>query len=277
MRVVIDSNRVQSLEMETFLASGPGHRAVVTDWLMMEAYKGDMRKSLYKSIAVLEKYPRQVIVLRNTGQCMRVRADAQMANRLIWAEHTKTFPEFMKEIRAAEAGDTAIEGSLLERGREANRRMDELLRQADSLLHGNSVMVSALTAEDINAIRGSPIVPPDILRRVFSIALDVAEGFRQTFEPPVRPPPAKMMTRDFLFRMGLAMTSSCLEWVRTGSPGEVKAEKVRNDYVDAMLSVYGTYFNGVMSGDAKLQRIHGLNRHLLKAIGATLPDPYMPD
>ncbi len=127
MRVVIDSNRVQSLELETFLASGPSHRAVVTDWLMMEAYKGDMRKSLYKSIAVLEKYPRQVIVLRNTGQCMRVRADAQMANRLIWTEHTKTFPEFMLEVRAAEAGGGAIEESLLERAREANRRMDQLL------------------------------------------------------------------------------------------------------------------------------------------------------
>lgn len=274
MRVVIDSNRVQSPELETFLASGPSHRAVVTDWLMMEAYKGDMRKSLYKSIAVLEKYPRQVIVLRNTGQCMRVRADAQMANRLIWTEHTETFPDFMREVRAAEAGDTAIEESLLQRAREANRRMDELLNEAEFLLQGHTVMVSALTAADISAIRGGPVVPPDILRRVFSIALDVAEGFRQIFEPPIPPPSLKMRARDFLFRVGLAMTCSCLEWVRTGCPEQVKAEKVRNDYVDGMLSVYGTYFNGLMTGDAKLQRTHALNRHLLKAIGATLPDPY---
>ncbi len=276
MRVVIDSNRVQSLELETFLASGPSHRAVVTDWLMMEAYKGDMRKSLYKSIAVIEKYPRQVIVLRNTGQCMRVRADAQMANRLIWTEHTKTFPEFMLEVRAAEASGGAIEESLLERAREANRRMDQLLNQAELLLKGHAVMVSAFTAADISAIRGGPVVPPDILRRVFSIALDVAAGFRQSFEPPLSPPSTKMRNRDFLFRVGLAMTCSGLEWVRTGSPEQVKAEKVRNDYVDGMFSVYGTYFNGLMTGDAKLQRTHALNRQLLKAIGATLPDPYPP-
>lgn len=276
MRVVIDSNRLQSLELETFLASGTSHRAVVTDWVMMEAYKGDMRKSLYKSIAVLEKYPRQVIVLRNTGQCMRVRADAQMANRLIWTEHTKTFPEFMQEVRAVEAGGAAIEEPLLERAREANRRMNQLLNQAELLLQGHAVMVSALTAADISAIRGGPVVPPDILRRVFSIALDVAEGFRQTFEPPLPPPSLKMRNRDFLFRVGLAMTCSGLEWVRTGSPDKVKAEKVRNDYVDGMLSVYGTFFNGLMTGDAKLQRTHALNRHLLKAIGATLPDPYSP-
>lgn len=274
MRVVIDSNRLQTPQLETFLAAGPSHRAVVTDWLMMEAYKGDMRRSLYKSIAVLEKYPRQVIVLRNTGQCMRVRAAAQMANRLIWTEHTETFPEFMREIRLAEAGDTAIEESLLWRGREASARMDDLLSKAGLLMEGNVAMVSSLTAADVSAIRGNRIVPPDILRRVFGIATDIAEGLRQSSEEPIPPPPVKMRSRDFLFRVGLAMTCSCLEWVRTGSPKNVKAEKVRNDYIDVMLSVYGTYFNGLMTGDAKLARIHGLHRQLLKAIGAVLPDPY---
>jgi hypothetical protein len=56
----------------------------------------------------------------------------------------------------------------------------------------------------------------------------------------------------------------------------IKPNKVRNDYVDAMLSVYGTYYNGIMTGDAKLHVIHAINRHLLKALGAQLPPPYVP-
>ena len=68
--MVIDSNRVQSEELERFLAAAPSHRAVVTDWLMMEAYKGDTLNSIYKSLDVLAKFPRQVIVLQNTGMCM---------------------------------------------------------------------------------------------------------------------------------------------------------------------------------------------------------------
>lgn len=274
MRVVVDSNQLQTPQLETFLASGPAHRAVVTDWLMMEAYKGEMRKTLYKSIAVLEKYPRQVIVLRNTGQCMRVRAAAQMANRLIWTQHTETFPEFLREVRLAEAGDSAIEKSLLWRGREASARMDDLLSKAGLLMEGNMAMVSSLTAADIKAIRGNRIVPPDILSRVFGIAMDIAEAFRQSSEEPIPPPSMRMRNKDFLFRVGLGITCSCLEWVRTGSTESVKAEKVRNDYVDVMLSVYGTYFNGLMTADAKLTRIHWMHRQLLKAIGAVLPDPY---
>ena len=127
MRVVIDSNRVQSEELERFLASAPGHRAVVTDWLMMEAYKGDAPNGIYKSLGVLAKFPHQVIVLRNTGMCAQRRVGPQMANRLIWDEHTKTFPRFIAEIADARAGNALIEESLLWRGQKSNERMKALM------------------------------------------------------------------------------------------------------------------------------------------------------
>lgn len=82
------------------------------------------------------------------------------------------------------------------------------------------------------------------------------------------------MTQDFLFRVGLGITSSFLEWVRTGSEMSVKPEKIRNDHVDMMLSVYGTYFNGVMTADAKLRRVHSLNRALLGAMRVSLSREY---
>jgi len=241
---------------------------------MMEAYKGDTKKSIYKSLGVLAKYPRQVIVLQNTGMCMQRRVGPQMANRLIWKEHTDTFPTFVREIASAKAGDEVIEESLLWRGHEANARMQGLLDGAASIMEGNKVMLQSLTAGDISAIRGSSLVPPDILLRIFSIASDLAEGFRQSFPNPIVAAQGKSRTSDFLFRVGLAMTCWFLDWVRTGGPTSVKPEKIRNDYVDAMISVYGSYFNGIMTGDAKLQRVGSLNRHLLEVLGARLSRPY---
>lgn len=141
-------------------------------------------------------------------------------------------------------------------------------------MQGNRAMFESLTRADVAAIRGATVVPPDILSRVFGIAFDVADGLRRSLDPPVAAPRPKDMTQDFLFRVGLGITSSFLEWVRTGSEMSVKPEKIRNDHVDMMLSVYGTYFNGVMTADAKLRRVHSLNRALLGAMRVSLSREY---
>ena len=274
MRVVIDSNRVQSEELERFLASAPGHRAVVTDWLMMEAYKGDTQRSIYKSLGVLAKFPRQVIVLRNTGICMCRRVGPQMASRLIWDEHTRTFPRFISEIADAQAGNALIEQSLFWRGEKASERMEALMDIADLLMDGHRSMSAVLTSRNIAAIRTNKDVPTDILKRVFEISDSVSQGFREQIDGSVPHERGKRFGDDFLFRVGIGVTASFLEWVRTGSPPIIKAAKVRNDHVDSMLAVFGTYFNGVMSGDRRLQRIHLLSRKLLQNRGVILPPMY---
>jgi len=265
---------VQDPELGRFLSAAPSNRAVVTDWLMMEAYKGDTARSIHRSMGVLAAHPRQVVVLRNTGPCMHRRVGPQMANRLIWPQITRTFPEFMQQLAAARDGDALIAHMILERGAIATRRMQDLLEGADHFMEGHRVMFAGLTRGDVAAIRGDSRVPPDILTRVFGIAQDISAGLRGSLEPPVPAPSGKELVNDFLFRTGLAMTSSFLEWVRTGSPEPVRPEKVRNDFVDTMLSVYGTYFNGLMTGDARLHRVHGMNRELLGAMGASLPRAY---
>jgi hypothetical protein len=274
--VVIDSNRVQSDELARFLASSPSNRAVVTDWLMMEAYKGQTLNSIYKSLGILARYPRQVIVLKNTGMCMKTRVGPQMSKRLIWREHTNTFPQWMREVQAAKEGDPFVKGSLLWRGDIANERMHQLEERATEIMDQHRHMMSALAPEDVDTIRGKWPPAPTTLVRVLSIANAVAEDFRGGLELEHPKPKGKDLTNDFLFRVGVAITCWFLEWVRTGSQAMIKPNKVRNDYVDAMLSVYGTYYNGIMTGDAKLHVIHAINRHLLKALGAQLPPPYVP-
>lgn len=274
MRVVVDSNRIQSEELERFLASAAGHRAVVTDWLMMEAYKGETRKSIYRSLGILAKFPRQVIVLRNTGMCMRQRVGPQMANRLIWTEHTDTFPQFIAEVADARAGNALVEESLLWRGQKANDRMEALMESADWLMDGHRAMATVLTPQDISAIRTGKDVPHDILNRVFEISDSVSQGFREALSIPTPRERGKRHRDDFLFRVGVSTTASFLEWVRSGSPPIVKSEKLRNDYVDSMLTVFGTYFNGVMSGDKRLQAVQSISRELLRKRGVNPPAVY---
>jgi|CXWL01.1.fsa_nt_gi hypothetical protein len=275
MKVVIDSNRAQSDELAKFLAAARSNRAVVTDWFMMEAYKGETRASIYKSLGVLSRFPRQVIVLKNTGMCMQTRVGPQMADRLIWRKHTTRFPQFIAEVESAKQGNLFIEEGLQWRGTLASERMQTLTDQSRDIIGQHEMALKGLTKEDIAIIRGKVLpVHEGTIARIVSIAVSIAEAYRQQAEARPENHEGKKYLGSFLFRVGLAQTCSFLEWVRTGGQINMRPEKVRNDYIDAMISVYGTYFNGLMTADKRLALVHSVSRELLRILGAKLLPAY---
>lgn len=66
-RKVVDSNQLRSPQLEAYLSKSKTNFAVLTDYASMEAYKGDTLVTIYESMAVLSKYPEQVIILKTTG------------------------------------------------------------------------------------------------------------------------------------------------------------------------------------------------------------------
>lgn len=205
---------------------------------------------------------------------MKARLGPQMANRLIWREHTDGFPDFVAEVESAKAGNRFIRESLEWLGSVANERMESLLNQAEGITEQHKLMLSGLTQPDINTIRGRQSSSPGLLIRLVSISFSIAESFRKELDAPLIKLDDKGFANNFLFRVGVALTCSFLEWIKTGSQHLVKPAKIRNDHVDAMMSVFGTYFNGVMTGDKKFDMIHSVNRHLLRSMGATIPPVY---
>ena len=66
MRKVVDSNFLQSEKLEVYLSETTDNYAVLTDYVAMEAYKGDTLKSIYPSMEILTKHPQQAMVLKGT-------------------------------------------------------------------------------------------------------------------------------------------------------------------------------------------------------------------
>jgi hypothetical protein len=57
MRLVIDSNRLQSEELRMHLAQSSQRLAILTDFAAMEVYKGNTLSSIYKSMGVVAEFP----------------------------------------------------------------------------------------------------------------------------------------------------------------------------------------------------------------------------
>ena len=54
----------------------------------------------------------------------------------------------------------------------------------------------------------------------------------------------------------------------------IKTTKLRNDKIDILFAVYGTYFNGLMTKDAGLKSVHDEARVLIHHLGGVMPNPY---
>src|SRR5262245_5110558 len=63
MRIVIDSNSLNSEQLRDVLGASSDHCAVISDYAWMEAYKGNPL-GIQKSLAVLEQFPDQVLLLK---------------------------------------------------------------------------------------------------------------------------------------------------------------------------------------------------------------------
>jgi len=123
MRVVIDTNRLQSPELSGFLSMSPRNVAVVTDYVMMEAFKPGRLDGLQAAFSVLGRFPGQVLALKGTGSVCRLDPDGvAMAAAMVSQDETIAFPSFCEFVRRAERGGE-IDDKLAERTQWAREQM----------------------------------------------------------------------------------------------------------------------------------------------------------
>ena len=89
-----------------------------------------------------------------------------------------------------------------------------------------------------------------------------------------RLPHRRARFNGFIHRHALAALLYFLRWVREGSPLEKAAKKVRNDIVDVSFATYGSFFNGVMTDDAKVRELQMELRVVLGESPARMPPEY---
>ena len=84
VRKVVDTNQLRDSDLRNYLARSTSNFAVLTDYTMMEAYKGETFSNFFSSMEILIDFPDQVIALKNTGRvCGLSGRQAGLQRRLI--------------------------------------------------------------------------------------------------------------------------------------------------------------------------------------------------
>lgn len=263
-RKVVDSNQLRSQQLEDYLSKSKTNFAVLPDYASMEAYKGDTLVTIYESMALLSKYLKQVIVLKTTGVvCGLSGRGSGLQRRLIDESQSKEFGIYCQRLADAKAGNAGFQRQLLELGTTAKTQLERMLNDAHSLPEIFDDIAKSHTKDELKVLRsGKPYTNPMIKTLMENVLRMAVQLFKN--HPNVRVwPDRTSLPNHFIFRSSLCAYLLALEWISVGGAQGVRPDKLRNDMVDVSFAAYGTYFDGLLSKDEKVQRIHYLARVLL--------------
>jgi hypothetical protein len=254
MLKVADFNVLHSRELTEFFQASSENRIVVTDNMATECLKRQGTANFRQSFNLLHQFCDRVLVLRPFKEARRLPPRASgFREALIDADKTLNFPGLCRRFQAGDAATLAI----IEDQQQKNQDFVMKFRQlVDQHLRAAFDDLNVNAGQDwIDRLRRNG--PVDTAQRNlvrWFANLATMDAFRSGF--PGQPLPALSdQAYWFPFRYNVALISLWLDWQRSGWQDSIPVNKLLNDNLDIIYIAYGTCFDGVLSGDQKLQRI----------------------
>ena len=256
MRLVVDSNQLQSPALREFLRRSTSNRAVLPDFAAMEAYKDDTLNSIFKSMAVVSEFPSQVVVLKGSAKACGMSGRRKgLQRRLIDESQTSGFPEYVQALRLAQAGNLSLQRQILALGQSANEHFDKLLQDAQDMRLVFEVLGKAYTKEERTILREQRFYTPAMTDKLVRTLLEIVGMIFRDSPLVCRTPSYQELPNTFIFRVALACYVMAITRAAYGGVRDVRPERLRNDLVDMMFVAYGTFFDGILSDDKGVNRM----------------------
>jgi hypothetical protein len=256
MRLVIDKNSFETEELREFLAKDTANQAVLPSSATVESYAGDPAKNLPKSTSILLQFPDQVFILKDPYELMCMGAiDASQPMSLIDEAQTRQFrdtPRFLRELE--------------QRQPEALKYLEQQGRTAEEIREETAEWVQKYLLPLLDV----PFKFPNAMaerRKCLAISKDgpaINEaiwtlGAAMHSNIPGVPPfhmTARVTRHHYRARQAIAMWALAFRWALDRGPSGVNLKRLRNDFVDLSYVVPATYFDGLMTNDAKTMDIY---------------------
>jgi hypothetical protein len=276
VKKVVDRNFLQSPRLREFFAARRKNIAVITDYAAMEAFKGDALANISQAAAILCEFPKQVAVLKSTSIVSQLKGRrCGFTRRMIDWDQSDNFGDWCGALEQAKAGNKDLLRQLLENGKEADATL-EVIKDAQSDYAENlEAHAERFTVAELKALRSNAPFPEGMFEKVSQHILELAAvlfaeqpGFKGLL------PTAQELPYTFIFRYAVAGYILALRWIAVGGAKKVKPENIRNDMVDATFAAYATYFQGLLTDDAKANEIFAETKRLVNVF---LSVPPLPD
>jgi hypothetical protein len=274
MRKIVDRNYLQSPKLRDYLAESRKSRAVLTDYVAMEAFKGDALTNIASATEILREFPKQVIVLKSTSSIATLKGRrCGFTRRMVDRGQTRGFPQWCEHLERALSGDKDLQRQTIENGREADAHLKRMRDDQQNYAENLDAMAKSFSEAELKALRKHEPISEETFGKIQSHVLEMA-AFLFAGHPNIAGlPPAPELPYTSLFRYAMAGYLVALRWISVGGARNVKPEKIRNDIVDCTYAAYATYFQGLLSDDASANGIYTDAKLLIGHFLATPPPP----
>ena len=254
---VVDFNVLHGEELRDFFRGSSANRIAATDNMAIECLKRDGTGNFRKSFDVLRDYSDRVVVLRSMSEAARQLPQPDgFGDSLIDAAKTSAFPKVCRRFALGDSGTLAM---IEDEQAKAKAFVENFRRLLDQEMQTgfNEINTYAGTKWIKELRREKPIdgAQRDLVRWVATCA--GLDAYKTTFPGKSLPHPSEIHFW-FRFRFSVALTSLWLDWQRHAWQASIPVDKLLNDNLDIIYVAYGTCFDGVLSGDGKLQRISSI-------------------
>lgn len=258
-RTVIDSNQLQEESLKSYLSASIDNYAVLTDYLAMEAYKGDTLSWIYGTMEILAQHPKQALILRSTRDICRLPGRAAISQEpLIDEIQTNGFSEYCRALLAAKRGDVSLQRQLLDHGREATGHIARMLQDMPTLASGIELVENTYSQSELKTLRRREEHTPQMREKFVRNVMLLADELFKSHGGPIKPPRVPEVRNTFVFRYALCGYISILMRIADGSARQAKPDRLRNDVIDVNLAAFATYFDGLLTADKRANEIYRL-------------------
>ena len=257
MRMVVDSNYLESEDLRKYLASSRTNYLVLTDYAAMEAYKPAAPESIHQRMKIPCDFPEQVLVLRGTQHACGLTGDAvKIAEKMVDKKQTAEFTKYCDALALARSGNQRIQKQIMENHREVQRHLSIIANDSKVLALAISYIEKGFDAQELKIMRRpDQFTTQQIIEKqqeyIFYLSMQLMYN-----HPAVKSiPPALEATDRFLFRIALCSFLLAAWWISKGGADRASEAKLLNDQVDITFAAFATYYDGLFTNDRRLTSI----------------------
>jgi len=263
-RLVIDSNMMRSQYLRDFLSEADSHIAVLPDVIWIEAYKSRTLESIADTLSIVGEHSDQVILLKSSGEIAMLDPAMGMSEATM-RDGRHELSETVEALALARADETAVLKQFEVQWSRAANLIQGMLEGTEDILLSLPEMAETYSADEIRRFRTTNKFTEQMLEKIFGSADQICETLFASYG---REPPADLLMRShtYLYRYSLAIMIYMIWWVRKGSQLPKRRDRANNDFIDLSFAVHATYFDGLMTDDAKASWMYTQLSGALRAI-----------
>jgi len=261
VHIVVDQNVLRKPALAGYLESSVRNRCVLIDTAFLEMTQSkEWQSTLRASLSQLVPYPERVVAAYSVSQGLarELRTLQSVAGHMLWREATASVREVLTWLQTGKRNATICR--MIENPSDIDAKLKndyfDHSQNKQSIESIVELVRAQLPREFQRALRKPVTSDEDRLEAVHQLATSVAYGVLAERGVARNRARSFLRRRPLFYRLLILKAWNSIDWLHAGGLEGLKPKDATNELLDQHYALTATFFDGVLSEDAKVNRAY---------------------